>query len=258
LNLATGFINVPLEYFDIAIDEMLAQIGGVTGIDRGYVFLHDLSNMKTSNTHEWCADGVSREIDNLQNVDLRLFEDFLAVHHQGEIIQVLDLEQLPVKHPMREISEAQGVRSLLLIPLLHEQSAIGFVGFDAVDDLKRFSDREISLLKFLSEIISHALAGRQAEKALQDSESKFRSFVENSQDIIYMLNGDGAFTYVSPSWKLLLGHDVSEVEGKPFTDFLFAADVERCLEMDTRMKAFSTVLYIGTALRGGMLRTVHC
>lgn len=69
----------------------------------------------------------------------------------------------------------------------------------------------------------------KAKEALQQSEQKFRSIVENANDIIYQLTPDGIFSYVSPNWVELLGHKLSEVEGKIFTLFVHPDDIPVCL-----------------------------
>jgi PAS domain S-box-containing protein len=56
---------------------------------------------------------------------------------------------------------------------------------------------------------------REIKEALFESEEKFRSFVENANDIVFSLTPDGITTYVSPKWTELLGHDTSEIIGKP-------------------------------------------
>jgi PAS domain S-box-containing protein len=69
---------------------------------------------------------------------------------------------------------------------------------------------------------------RQAEEAanaLNRSEERFRSFVENANDIVYSLTPNGIFTYVSPHWKDVLGHDIQEVEGHSFEIFVHPDDL---------------------------------
>jgi PAS domain S-box-containing protein len=70
-----------------------------------------------------------------------------------------------------------------------------------------------------------------AEKALRESEQKFRSLIENSHDIVYTLNLEGLLTYVSPSCTLLLGYSTEEVLGKPFMSLLHPDDVGAVIEM---------------------------
>ncbi len=66
------------------------------------------------------------------------------------------------------------------------------------------------------------------ETALNESESKFRAFVENANDIIYSLSLDGLLTYVSPNWTEILGHPLSDVIGRNFDQFVHPDDVSAC------------------------------
>ncbi len=64
--------------------------------------------------------------------------------------------------------------------------------------------------------------------ALRGTTEKYRALVENANDIIYTLNADGVFTYVSPNWTCLLGYEVGEVQGNDFRPFVHLDDVYLC------------------------------
>ncbi len=71
---------------------------------------------------------------------------------------------------------------------------------------------------------------KTAERALADSERRFRNLVEHANDIIYMLSPDGIMTYISPNWKDILGHDISEVLGTSFALLVHPDDLQSCYE----------------------------
>lgn len=76
---------------------------------------------------------------------------------------------------------------------------------------------------------------RAMEKRLRESAEELRSILENATDIVYTLSFDGIFAFVSPAWTELLGHDVSEVEDRPFSDFVHPEDVEACWDVLRRV-----------------------
>jgi PAS domain S-box-containing protein len=65
----------------------------------------------------------------------------------------------------------------------------------------------------------------QAEKALQESEEKYRMIVDNSRDMIFTINDKEEFVYVSPSVKDMLGYNETDLIGKSFISLVHPEDV---------------------------------
>lgn len=57
---------------------------------------------------------------------------------------------------------------------------------------------------------------RRSEKALKESEEKFRALAERSFDLIFATDAGGRFTYVSPSVQRITGYGPEEFPGKNF------------------------------------------
>ncbi len=69
------------------------------------------------------------------------------------------------------------------------------------------------------------LAQKQlAEDALQASEDRYRSLIDQSTDLIWQLDATGHFTFLSPSLKALTGFEPEEIVGSSITDAFSGPD----------------------------------
>ena len=82
-------------------------------------------------------------------------------------------------------------------------------------------------------LVRHTSDAIQA--ALIESDAKFRSIVENANNVIFSLTLEGIFSYVSPNWTEIFGHEVAEVEGKSFIPFIHPDDVHICVDYFQRI-----------------------
>ncbi|HEX8362242.1 MAG TPA: PAS domain S-box protein [Longimicrobium sp.] len=73
-------------------------------------------------------------------------------------------------------------------------------------------------------------ARRRAEQAVETSEAKFRSLIENGSDLITVLHGGLTIGYESPAVKRLLGYAPEERAGRVFSSFVHPDDEERMRE----------------------------
>jgi PAS domain S-box-containing protein len=81
------------------------------------------------------------------------------------------------------------------------------------------------------------LQRQKTEARLRASEERFRSFVENANDIVFSLSPGGAFVYVSPNVQELLGYSVRELEGREFQSLVHPEDLPACLTALERVMA---------------------
>ena len=69
-------------------------------------------------------------------------------------------------------------------------------------------------------------ARKKVEKALRESEQRFKQVVESADEWIWEVDAQGKYTYSSPVVEKILGHSAEEVLGKYFYDFFLPEERE--------------------------------
>ena len=152
---------------DQVITSALCKAGEFVGADRAYRFVYDIKKQTTSNTHEWCADGVDPEITNLQDIPVDAMRLWMTAHEAGLPFFVRNVQDFPVGHSLRNILEPQGIKSLVTIPLMMDETCIGFIGFDAVRKERLWTDVDLTLLRLLADLLVNAEVRLQHESLIQ-------------------------------------------------------------------------------------------
>ncbi|AEN07558.1 multi-sensor signal transduction histidine kinase (plasmid) [halophilic archaeon DL31] len=82
----------------------------------------------------------------------------------------------------------------------------------------------------LANTVENAVAQYRAERQVHENERRFRALIENSTDIISILDEHGRITYQSPSAERVFGLPDDEVLGEPAFDFVHPDDRERVMD----------------------------
>ncbi len=110
MEIASTYINLPLDRVDDAINASLRDLALFVDADRAYIFDYDFTVRVSSNLFEWCNSGIQPQIASLQQVPMVEFPDWLHVHLQGKPMYVADVGALP-PGGLRNILEPQGNRA---------------------------------------------------------------------------------------------------------------------------------------------------
>lgn len=212
LHLSLSFINVPLQKLDEQINYTLAEIGKFAESDRVYIFEYNFNAKTCSNTFEWCAPNVSPEIHNLQDVPLELIPEWVETHKRGEILYVPDVAALPEKSNLRAILEPQGIVTLVTLPLMINGSCFGFIGFDNVKTKHNWSEKEITLLNLLAELIANAEQRKQSQAALFIETNRLNGIIEATNVGTWEWNITTDETVYNYRWAEIIGYTLNELQ----------------------------------------------
>ena len=220
---ALDFINVPVQEADGAIEKALADVGQFFGIDRVYLFDYDFVKETSSNTHEWCAEGIEPFKDELQDKPIVWDSEWYFKHKQGEEVYIADVASMP-ECSVKDILSMQSIRSILTVPLMHQDKPIGFVGFDAVREHRQFSEEEILLLKVFSRALVSVRLRLEGYLDLKESRAQVDMFFDVSVGLVCVCDLNGHFLQVNHGWEVFLGLPKQSINGSPFMQYVHPDD----------------------------------
>ena len=175
--ISSQFVNP--KNIDDAINISLRKIGLLSQLSRSYLFIFNEDSKTMSNTHEWFADGVSPQKEVLQNVPMDMFAWSINKLKNGEILYIDDVEHLPpeASSEKKEFLR-ENIKSLIFLPLRIGDQISGFIGFENVKLLKKWSEEDLNLLKITSDIIGNALKRIKTERKLEDLNKELMNMAE--------------------------------------------------------------------------------
>jgi PAS domain S-box-containing protein len=175
IQVSNKYINISGQKLESIVDESLAFVGDFVGVDRVYIFDYNHVQKTSSNTYEWCAEGIDPEITNLQQIPFEYIPDWTERHFNNEEMFIENVSDLP-ESELRSILEPQGIKSLLAIPMFNNDICIGFVGFDAVKEVKFFSNEERNLLRLFAELLVNMFERSRHMKQLESAREEIANY----------------------------------------------------------------------------------
>lgn len=216
IDIASTYINLDPKDVENTINRSLAKMGLFVTADRSYIFDYDFDLGTTSNTYEWCNDGIEPEIQNLQQVPMEFFPQWVEQHQKGEAFYIPDVSNLDdaAEGGLKSILEPQGIKSLIAIPMLDGKELIGFVGFDSVKKHHEYSDKEKRLLFLFGQMLINIRNRQKWENQLRLQEEKYRNIIANMNLGLLEVDLDDVIIYANQSFCDMSGYQLEELKGK--------------------------------------------
>ena len=221
VELINRLLSASIDQVDDAINAGLARIGAFTGRDRAYVFL--IEGEIARNSHEWCAAGVDPMIEHLQALPVAELEDIRAPLSKGRVIHAADIALFEPGSAEYELLASQGIRSVLIVPMLDDTRLFGLVGFDSVTLPGEFLPGEIYLLRSFADVVMSVLLRKQvtldmraAEEDLARERAFLQGIVSASATGFVVLSDEGRIIYANDAAEAVLGMPVSFMLGEAY------------------------------------------
>jgi PAS domain S-box-containing protein len=178
LGISNRFVNIPLEHFEESVNNSLHEIGNFVNCDRVYVFTYDHVSKTTSNTFEWCEEGIEPQIEFLQNLPFSEHDEWVQAHFKNEMVNIPEVNAMP-DTPTKELLVSQGIQSVLAIPMFLNNVCEGFIGFDAVKTQKHFDQKDVIILKLFAEMLVNIQGRIRSINELSDAKNEIERINHN-------------------------------------------------------------------------------
>jgi len=230
IKISSTYINIELEKVEATIQNSLQELAEFVGADRAYIFDYDFNNETTSNTYEWCADGIEPEIEQLQIVSLDRLNNFLRKHLKGEEFYVSDVSKLDsIYADIKEKLEGQSIKSVISIPMKNGDELLGFIGFNSIKQVHSYTDKEKTLLEVFSQMLVNVIERKRHEGLLVRQEEKYRNIITNMNLGIIEVDESENILYANQSFCDISGYNQDEIKKLKATRFLHSSNSEDVL-----------------------------
>lgn len=226
MDISNRFIDLDVANYNNAIDKSIERIGKVLKVDRIYAFEIDYNTLTVSNTNEWCAPGVTSQIEELQQIHLSDMKMWIDAFEGGRSFKVTNIKALGEDNIVRKTFEEQGVQSIIAIPLMDKNVCIGFIGIDYINNLNDDFFKEEKLLRFLADTIVSFKRRVKAEYDLTSERRFLTDLMDNSPAVIFEKSVEGRYIRVNKSWEKVTGLKREDVIGKSDAE-LFDPEIAR-------------------------------
>jgi PAS domain S-box-containing protein len=218
---------------DIAdlFSDVLIIMGKATKSHRAYYYENVGDSRFISQKYRWISGNSTLTDINpkLQNLPYDFFEDLLLPILDNKVYQA-KVSKIPNESLRNKLTQVD-VISLVLFPIFIKNKFHGFLGFDQTTEEKKWSKDEMNILQSLAINITSSIERIVGEKAIKESEAKFRLLANNIPGTVYLSENDEKYTkiYLNDEINKLTGYDKAEFLEKRiyYTDLIHPEDYEK-------------------------------
>lgn len=209
---------------DTVLTNILQIIGEALHADRCYTFIYrNKAKTITDNTCEWVAPGIMPFKDQLQAIPIPVqWSEHIAKHG---MIKVNDIRS-PMSgfdQHVTTILTLQGIRSIAVVDLHHNENVIGFLGVDYVHRQQNITDQIEAIIKGASEIYSSAIQRKSYRDAALDNIHIQKQFFETINTPIILFTPEHKVLAINTAALDALDKQREEVVGRPCGEVIYGS-----------------------------------
>lgn len=194
-----------------ALKFALEEIGQFTQAERCYIYRRNENDKSYDNIQEWFLEDVPEPKN--KRLDHNKWDNWIRKKlRDGLSVALHSQKDIPKSaRAAHDLFEDEGMQSFLVVPLLHRQALIGFIGLDTITKQKNWHEEDQQFVRLAGELVAIGLARSDAQKELNKARERFELAVSGTRDGIFDFDVENNTSYTSNRWKEMLGMENSEI-----------------------------------------------
>jgi len=198
VRLSSTFVHLPSDAVETAFETSLRQLGRLLELDRVTLYRLSRDAQEFVVAHSWRAPGVGPV------PRLSVSQDFPWIISQLLREQTVAFSR-PEELPLEAVRDAEtfrrrGVRSNLAIPMVAGARILGCLACVTLTVERVWSDELVQRLRLVGEIFANALAQKEADETVRESELMKSAILASLSSNVAVLNRDGRIVTVNDGW----------------------------------------------------------
>jgi len=226
-DLAAALVEVPVHEIDPRIEYGLDRIIQELGLDRAGL------------------GEFSPRLDELRVTHLRAREGIVAIPGTftrdgwpwtldrvggGQPVRLARLAELPPEAATDLQSYVRlGTKSILIVPVVANGAIMGGLGCSMTRHEREWPEELVQRLRLLADTFAAVLMRRRAERALEESEGRFRLMADAAPVMIWLAGPDGTRVDFNREWLRFTGHALGQEVGQGWLDGVHPDDRVACM-----------------------------
>ncbi|MEG0649694.1 MAG: diguanylate cyclase, partial [Oscillospiraceae bacterium] len=169
-----------------AIHSVLELVANHFFFERGYIFETDKDERTTSNTFEWCANGIPSKKDNFQHIPIAMVSAENESFYKTGTYIVKNLASMSQKE--RTVLEPQGIKSMFQFGIFDKRHLLGFIGFDNCINEALPSSTEIEEIATICNILSTFFVKQRIDEIASRDLQVRQAIMNHLSNVVYVIN----------------------------------------------------------------------
>jgi PAS domain S-box-containing protein len=210
------------------IDRLMSTVVGVMerrlDFDRGMIML---ANEEKTRLLYTAGYGYSKEQEELLrqtefHLDNPKSKGMFVVAFKNQnpfLINDLAEDSRELSKRSQQLAKQMDVHSVICVPVVYESKSLGILAVDNKQSKRPLTQSDMSLLQGVASQTALSMVNALSFSKLQESEEKYRTIIENTEEGYFEIDLSGKLTFFNDSLCVISGFSQGELKGMHYRDY---------------------------------------